>query len=238
MHQRLAPIVTYDAVAAEYYDPVRHPTSANFSELSNRFLDPRIRKYATAVMNILEIGAGRSTVAPIMSAAGLPLRKLTLVDKSPLMLEHSREWARHGVRLVVDDACAPGLPLESFGLITGALGDPYNCPSFWQSTAQLLQRRGICLFTIPAREWAERFREAAALTLAEFALADGNVVLVRSNIPPLDEQIRLVTDAGLQVIETQGLTAAQLSGPHSAKLLLSVETSGLPIVHGLVAQKI
>ncbi len=231
-------IMTYDAVAAEYYDPIRHPTCANFSELSNRFLDPRILKYATPAMNILEIGAGRSTVAPIMSAVGLPLVKLTLLDKSSLMLEHSREWAQHGVRLVVDDACTPGLPPESFGLITAALGDPYNCQLFWELTAQLLQRRGICLFTIPAREWAERFRAAEALSLAEFALADGKIVLVRSNIPPLAEQIRLVCDAGLQVIETQGLTAAHLSGPHSAKLLVTAETSGLPIVHGLAAQKV
>ncbi len=234
MCQRIA---TYDAVAAEYYDPVRHPTCANFAELSSQFLNPRLRKYATAPIDILEIGAGRSTVAPILSAAGLPVAGLTLLDKSAAMLQHSRHWAERGARLVVDDACAPQLPPESFGLIVASLGDPYNCRSFWKSTERLLQPRGICLFTIPAREWAERFRRASALSLAEFALADGNTVLVRSKIPPLDEQIRLVTEAGLQVIETQGLAAAHLSGPRSAKLLVTAETAGLPIVHGLVAQK-
>jgi hypothetical protein len=80
-------ISTYDDIAAEYYDPARHPTCANFSELSNCFLDQRIRRFATPAINILEIGAGRSTVAPIMSTQGLPLAKLTLLDKSARMLD-------------------------------------------------------------------------------------------------------------------------------------------------------
>ena len=45
---------TYDDIAAEYYDAVRHPTCANFFELSAAFLVPRIQKYAPAAKAILE----------------------------------------------------------------------------------------------------------------------------------------------------------------------------------------
>jgi hypothetical protein len=50
-------VSTYDEIAAEYYDSVRHPTCANFSELSNSFLEPRIRKYGPIADNVLELGA-------------------------------------------------------------------------------------------------------------------------------------------------------------------------------------
>src|SRR5258708_30591604 len=88
MCQRIA---TYDAVAAEYYDQVRHPTCANFSELCNKFLNPRISKYATEPIDILEIGAGRSTLSPILSAAGLPVAGLSFTENSHSMQQHYRQ---------------------------------------------------------------------------------------------------------------------------------------------------
>jgi SAM-dependent methyltransferase len=237
MTKHPTPIVTYDAVADEYYDAVRHPTCANFSELSSRFLVTFIRRYAGPATEVLEIGAGCSTAAPVLAQAGISLSRLTLLDKSPAMLDYSREWADQGAHLIVGDALNPALPTGNFGLIVASLGDPYNCRRFWISAAALLEPHGICLFTTPAHEWASRFRDASMPSAAEFVVGNGDTVLVPSKILPLVEQIQLLANSGLQVVETQSLSAAELSGPPSPKLLLTAETLHLAIVQGLVAQK-
>jgi SAM-dependent methyltransferase len=229
-------ISTYDDVATEYYDPQRHPTCANFSELSDVFLGERIWKYSAAA-STLEVGAGRSTVAPVLEREKLPLEQLTLLDQSPGMLEHSREWATRGPRLLLGDACRTGLPSANFRLIVSALGDPYNCPAFWREVFRLLEPGGICLFSTPAPEWATRFRPPQARAYAEFVIADGSTVLVPSNIPPLDQQIRMIADAGLHVVEVLGLSAEDLSGPRSPKLLVTEATVRLSIVRGFTARR-
>ena len=213
MHQPDQLISTYEGIAGEYYNPDRHPTCSNFSELSNRFLDPRIRKIVTAESTVLELGAGRSSVAPISLARGFPLASLILLDQSARMLEHSRKWARQGVRLVIGDAWSTGLPAASFQLIVSSLGDPYNGYPLWREVARLLDREGICLFTTRAPEGAERFRAPSETTVAEFILADGSTVRVRSDIPPLERQKEVISAAGLQIEEIESLTAVDLTGP-------------------------
>lgn len=231
-------ISTYDDVAAEYYDPQRHPTCADFSQLSNAFLVPRILSFDFRDTRILEVGAGRSTVAPIMHQRGLSLSRLTLLDKSSRMLAYSQEWGRKGARLVLGDACRTDLPAASFGLIVSSLGDPYNCMIFWHEVARLLEWGGVCLFTTPAPEWATRFRRPDSRSHAEFVIADGTTVLVPSNIPTLDQQIRMITEANLHAIEIGGVSGEQLLGPHSPKLLVNEATRLLPIVRGFVVRRI
>ena len=87
-------------------------------------------------------------------------------------------------------------------------------------------------------EWAARFRAPPAQAYAEFVIADGNSVLVPSKIPPLDRQIRMINEAGLHVVEIEGLSAERLSGAHSPKLLLNEKTVRLPIVRGFTVQQI
>ncbi|MGO8846816.1 MAG: class I SAM-dependent methyltransferase [Methylocella sp.] len=231
-------ISSYDDVAAEYYDLRRHPTCANFSQLSSAFLVPRILGHELRGANILEVGAGRSTVAPIMQERGLPMPRLTLLDQSSQMLAHSQEWERKGARLLVGNAWRTELPAASFELVVAALGDPYNCVIFWHEVARLLEWGGVCLFTTPAPEWATRFRRPDSQSHAEFVIADGTTVLVPSNIPSLDQQIRMITDSGLHVIEVGCLSGEQLSGVHSPKLLVDKTTKQLPIVRGFVARRI
>jgi SAM-dependent methyltransferase len=231
-------ISTYDDVASEYYDPKRHPTCANFSELSHTFLVPRILRFELLSTNILEVGSGRSTVAPILSEQNLLMNRLTLLDQSPGMLAHSQEWGRKGARLIVANACRTELPTATFDLIVAALGDPYNSEDFWREVVRLLRRGGVCLFTTPAPEWATRFRQPEFRSYAEFVIADGTSLLVPSYIPTLDQQIRMITDAGLAVIEVGCLNAEQLSGTHSPKLLVNEATKPLPIVRGFVAQRL
>lgn len=239
MTQLSPPVSTYDDVAAEYYNSLRHPTCANFSELSNIYLTPRVRKYLSKFTAILEVGAGRSTVAPIMHRDGVALERLTLLDKSAGMLAYSREWSKYGLPApLIADACRSELPSGNFGLIVSALGDPYNCPSFWQEVARLLEPGGICLFTTPAAEWSMRFREPHARAYAEFVVAGGYTVLVPSKVPPLDRQVRMIAEPGLQVVEVVSLSAEDLTGVRSPKLLVNEITKRLSIVRGFAAQRV
>lgn len=230
-------ISSYDNIAAEYYDPIRHPTCANFAELSGAFLAPRIRKRASSASNILEVGAGRSIAAPVVASEGLPYAKLILLDASPRMLEHSREWERRGARLIVADASDTGLMPESVQLIVSSLGDPYNSLRFWWEIERLLEPGGTCLFTTPANEWAERFRAACDLEAAEFLLANGTTVRVRSDIPRVERQIEIINSARLCVVDTQSFSVGELSQRISPKLLVSESTDRLPIVRGFAVVK-
>lgn len=233
MNQLAEIVSSYEDISAEYYNPVRHPTCANFADLSQQILVPRIQKHAQVGSNTLEVGAGRSVVAPVMVSEGLPLANLTLLDLSPRMLEHSRKWTPHGTHFIVGDACNTGLPTAKFQLIVSSLGDPYNYPIFWQEIRRLLDQVGVCLFTIPAPEWAARFRAGSDPATAEFLLTNGARVLVRSNIPPIGKEIEMITMAGLRVDEMQDLSSVDLSSPRSPKLLIEHDTAHLPIVRGL-----
>jgi SAM-dependent methyltransferase len=237
MNTIVTALCTYDDIAAEYYDPIRHPTCANFFELSAAFLVPRIQKYAPAARAILEVGTGRSIVAPTMAAKELPLSHVTLLDQSPRMLEYSRDWERRGARFLVADAASTGLPPASFQLIVSSLGDPYNDATFWQEMSRLLDLRGVCLFTTPAPEWSERFRAGSNRRAAEFVLANGTKALVRSDIPSVASQSQIIGGAGLYVDEMEAFDAAQLSGPVSSKLLVDGQTSPLPVVRGFTVKK-
>jgi SAM-dependent methyltransferase len=237
MNTTVTALSTYDDIAAEYYDSVRHPTCANFCELSAAFLIPRIQKYAPAAKAILEVGSGRSIVAPVMAAKELPLSHVTLLDQSPRMLEHARDWERRGARLLVGDAASTGLQPGSFQLIVSSLGDPYNSANLWREMSRLLESRGVCLFTTPAPEWSERFRAGSNRRAAEFVLATGVKAEVRSNIPSLARQREMFGGAGLYLDEMQSFVAAQLSGPLSSKLLVDGHPSPLPVVRGFAVKK-
>jgi SAM-dependent methyltransferase len=237
MNTIITSLSTYDEIAAEYYDAVRHPTCANFLELSTAFLVSRIQRYAPAAKGILEVGTGRSIVAPVIARKELSLSSVILLDQSPRMLEHSRDWEPYGAKLLVADAANTGLPSASFQLIVSSLGDPYNDANFWEEMNRLLEPGGICLFTTPASEWSGRFRAGADRTAAEFVLTSGAKVFVRSNIPCLVRQSEMISSAGLDLDEMQAFDASQLSGPLSPKLLVGGRISPLPVVRGFAVKK-
>jgi SAM-dependent methyltransferase len=237
MNMNATAIASYDDIAAEYYDALRHPTCANFLELSAIFLVHRIEKYAPAAGAVLEVGTGRSIVAPAMAAQQLPLARLTLLDRSGAMLAHSREWERSGARLLVADAASTGLPAAGFALIVASLGDPYNGAGFWREISRLLGAGGVCLFTTPTPEWSESFRSGSDRKAAEFLLANGKTVLVRSEIPPVAGQTEMISAAGLQVDEIEAFDTTQLSGAVSPKLLIDGRTDALPVVRGFTVRK-
>jgi SAM-dependent methyltransferase len=227
---------SYDAVASEYYDAKSHPTCANFSELSNKYIIPRLRTLVAEKGDILEIGPGKSSVAPVLEELNLDMRKLTLLDHSPGMLQYSKKWIERGAKNVIADAQSMRLPPDRFGVIVCSLGDPYNSTQFWQKVADLLVPSGVCLFTTPAYDWAMRFRIGTDIESAVFLLNSGESISVRSFIAPISEQIDMVVSNGLHLRDFTSYYLSDLSSIPSQKLLVD-RTLRIPIVTGYTFQK-
>jgi SAM-dependent methyltransferase len=229
---------SYDSVADEYYDPERHPTCFNFGELSGRFILPRLAHNLAARKAVLEVGAGRSIIAPVMARAGALLNQLVLLDSSKAMLSYSQEWEHQGAKLLITDARLTRLLGGSFDIIVSSLGDPYNCPRFWLEVERLLRPSGICLFTSPAFEWACRFRRRDSLEHAEFLVSGGKIVNVPSHVPPLDEQLKMISEARLSIREIVAFYRTDLHSRPSPKLDVFNEVPNPPVVRGFMVEKI
>jgi SAM-dependent methyltransferase len=152
------------------------------------------------------------------------------------MLSYSKHLSNAGAHLLLASATKVPFPSERFDLIVSSLGDPYNNLEFWEEVSRLLRPRGVCLFTTPSPEWASRFRSQGEQAKAEFVLRDGHRVWVPSLIPDQAAQKDLITDAGLRITETEGMSLASLNGLISPKLRVS-DNPAMPVVRGYVVQK-
>jgi SAM-dependent methyltransferase len=212
------PVGAFDEIAAEYYDPSRHPTCANFRFASSLLLAEWLKDYRDETL--CEVGCGKSLAAEILFRHDSFLPRIMLTDDSAIMLEYSRPWGAQGAQLKV--ASADALPIRSGSVqyLISSLGDPYNSRTFWQEAARVLGPNGRVLYTTPANDWSEAFRRGAAADEAEFELADGRHVTIHSCIYPEAGQIQLIEEAGLRVKEVSNVTVKDLIGqPLSAKLL-------------------
>jgi len=186
--------------------------------LSARFLVQRILQPAGTHSRILEVGAGRSIVAPVLTETGRKLRTLTLLDKSAAMLAHSFKWKDRGVGMIIADARSTSLSSATYDVVVASLCDPYNQIPFWQEIQRLLVSGGICLVTLPAPEWVARFRKKDVADTAEFLLADGRLVAMPSFVPSVHSQLTMIQKTGLSVSEIVAFTTTDLTGSVSPKL--------------------
>lgn len=184
------------------------------------------------------MGVGRSVVAPAITEIRARLDGVILIDVSAAMLEHSRRWEKLGARLLVADAQSTGVASGSADLVVASLGDPYNTPAFWGEVRRLLRHDGTCLFTTPASEWADRFRQNTERDSAEFLLANGSVVLVPSYAPRLPDQISMIESANLIVDEVEAYFASDLTGPVSQKLIPPIVGGAVPILRGFSVRRL
>jgi len=199
---------SYDIIASEYYDPRAHPTCHNFNQLSRIYLERWIRE-PWVHRNVLEIGAGNSSVAAILYARGYQLDGLEITDSSAPMLAHSERWADYGALLNIADARSLNRKDASVALLVSSLGDAYNLPDVWKEISRVLAPGGEVLFTIPSFQWAARFRDGRSPAQnpheAEFELRDGRLITVPSLILPLDKQIEMMESAGLMIVNFESL---------------------------------
>ena len=163
----------YTALASEYYDSARHPTSANFHSRVGSVIMNEWLKSSTEPGLIIDVGAGDSLVATLLHAWKRSLTNLLLVDSSTAMLAYSKRWLDFGARAEVADAADLPVASRSARLIVASLGDPYNTPAFWKEARRVLEPNGCVIFTTPAHQWAARFRRISGepADSAEFALA-------------------------------------------------------------------
>lgn len=234
-----APVVTYEEIAAEYYDPRRHPTCANFREASAWVLGGWLRRFPVAAGRSCEVGAGDSLLAELLADAGAGLEGLVISDASPSMLRYSARWAGRGARLVLGPAESLPFPDAGFDLLVSSLGDPYNVPAFWAEVFRVLRPGGLAFFTTPSCQWATAFRsgDGDEIMSAEFETSGGQTVRVPSWIYPAEEQVRLIEDHRLAVLETVHVRRSALKGTRISQKLLPEEAPSLSVVTGYLAAK-
>ncbi|MFM9977857.1 MAG: methyltransferase domain-containing protein [Sphingomonadaceae bacterium] len=212
-------LATYDAVAAEYYDRVAHPTCFNFNRLSRLFIDTRFPE-PWDESAVVEVGAGDSAVAALLHARGYGLAGLTITDGSAAMAVYSDRWRTQGATISISRAENLGGVSGRFAMLVSSLGDPYNTRDFWREAHRVLKPGGRLLFTTPSFEWGRRFRHETAPHNAEFLVGGHEVISLPSFVLPLAAQVAMMEAAGLAVIHFESLGQERLhpAEPLSPKL--------------------
>jgi SAM-dependent methyltransferase len=232
--------VTYEHLASEYYDAVRHPTCKNFSEASANLLGKWLQAFPISRGWLCEVGAGKSFVAEFLTQKSRTVDHLILMDSSPSMLAYSKQWASFGAHLVLSNAEMLPLASDSMELLVSSLGDPYNSKEFWNEAYRVLRRGGLSFFTTPSYDWAVAFRprdDEEARMSAEFQLSDGARALVPSWIYSVSEQLRLIESSGLVVKSVAHVPLSALESERLSPKLL-VGDADASVVTGFVAIKV
>jgi SAM-dependent methyltransferase len=224
---------SYERVAAEYYDPVRHPTCANFRAASASLLERLTPDVSPG--HCCEVGAGDSLLADLLWRRHRDVEGLLITDAGPRMLNYSRRWAERGARLATARASELPVPDESFSLVVASLADPYDEGSLWKEVARVLTSGGRCVLTTPAVGWARRFRPDSSRAAAEFQLRDGSVVNLPSHVRSLQDERDLIEGSGLRLVAEDSISLSALDGPISGKL--HVLRPDEAVVDGFVALK-
>lgn len=234
-------IGNYETIASEYYDPVLHPTCANFREASSGVIYPCLKKYVSPTSTLCEVGAGMSLAAEWLVVEGCSLDRLTLIDSSPTMLEYSRKWLEYRVCLKLGDAHNMPLPSESIDVLVSSLGDPYNTSDFWGEVQRVLRQNGTVIYTTPSFEWATTFRSTTTneeMITAAFILKNGQEVRVPSFIYHEQAQIALIERHGLQVKEIVQMPFAALKSDGISPKLDVLNSCESSVVTGYIAGKL
>ena len=232
MNNHCAP--AYENIAAEYYDLNRHPTCANFRELSAKFLAAKLNALPI-LASVLEVGAGSSLAAELLPS-DYDLRRLTISDHSPAMLKHSEKWTEFGASLLLTDAEQLMNIPEKFDGIVASLADPYNTPKFWSGAFSALKENSFLFCTMPSYQWATSFRLKTGVNTqsAEFSTMHG-LVVVPSLIPRLEKQVAMIENAGFFLKEFQSFGLDSIDGASViSQKLKTLDNQNLPLLWGFV----
>lgn len=232
--------VSYEDVACEYYDPVRHPTCANFREASRILLTRWLGQFPVGSDWLCDVGAGKSLMAELLTSAGSGLDRLLLIDESRSMLSYSHAWTTAGARVALADARSLPLRSETLGCLVSSLGDPYNDPLFWDEAYRVLRAGGIVHFTTPSYDWAFAYRTltGTSMSTAVFELSDGRQICLPSLIYPEDEQRELMASSGFLTKEIAQIHLCDLeSAVVSPKLLRERRGPHATLVTGYLLMK-
>jgi len=229
------PADPYEAIAPEYYDAVRHPTSANFRFASARLLRDVAGRLVTKSSDIVEVGCGDSVLMEVLKESQLFPRRVVLTDASPTMLAYSRHWLGEGVELVVSEAESLMFSDGTFDVAVSILGDPYNTPAFWTEIARTTKPGGSVFFTTPSHEWSSAFR--GSIPRALFDAAQGPDLAVASFVYSEDDQRTLIERAGLIVTKVLHAPRSWLPPNRISPKLQVLRFPNDPVVTAYVAAK-
>ena len=230
---------SYDLLAAEYYDPARHPTCADLRAASRLTLEHFLASGRVERDTVIELGAGRSLVAEVFSQHGWAMDNLVLTDVSAAMLGHSVIWSGMGCKLITGAAAGLDLPDGSADIIVACLGDPYNDEALWCSVARLLKPGGLSFYTTPSFLWACQFRNLHQQDMhdrAEF-LVSGKSIFLPSLILPVEGQIAMIEAAGLHVRTVEHLKIRDLPGGARSPKLVTPAGDALAFLTSFTAVK-
>lgn len=204
---------SYELVAHEYYDAVKHPTCDNFREASKSILYPWLES-EKGKNRICDVGAGRSLVAEFYIDQDRQPLQLLLLDSSATMLGYSAVLHAVMLHLVLGDATQLPYRDECLDLVVSSLGDPYNVPALWEEIHRVLRPGGKAMFTTPSHAWSSEFRRDTRSHEhdAEFVIDGGTAICLPSFILPNEQQVRLIETAGLMVVD---VVSSSISGLRS-----------------------
>lgn len=211
--------LSYEDLAGEYYNAVRHPTCSNFRAASILLFSDWLLNLNFVDWTICEVGAGKSVTAEIFRNKNLKCKQLYITDSSNSMLSHSNQYQSQETKLVVAEAQSLPFLNETVDLIASSLGDPYNNPEFWAEVSRVLKPSGIVIFTTPAYEWSKSFRKCLhdnCKTTAEFELINGQKHFVPSFINTYIDQSKLLLKFNLKIkdykiVNVENLTSDLIS---------------------------
>jgi ubiquinone/menaquinone biosynthesis C-methylase UbiE len=231
----------YDMLAFEYYDPVRHPTCANFRDGSEQLIESWLTRIPVGG-SVCEVGCGMSIVAGMLWEKNWPLKRVCLTDSAPSMLEYSDKWASVGAHLLLADATKLPFVDESIEACIASLGDPYNGPTFWTELARVMMPGGYIVFTIPSFEWASQYRhsgeDSSTKSTAEFLLANGEAILAPSFICTPQDQVSMIENTNsLKVVTIKNIAYSQLRSMRISDKLLVTKELDLPVITGYLIRK-
>jgi SAM-dependent methyltransferase len=235
-----AHLASYEDIASEYYDRIRHPTCANFREASALILRVWLQRHKVERGQVWEVGAGNSLLVELLVELEEEPRMVVISDPSPSMLEFSKKWVNQGALLSLNRAEIIPVTSSSLSLVVSSLGDAYNEPAFWDETNRCLRPGGRLFFTTPAYEWAEAFRSQngqGEITGAEFELKDGRKVIVPSRICPVEQQIELIKNSGLEILEVTHVPRSALESEHLSPKLFIGHDDNINILTGYLCMK-
>jgi hypothetical protein len=233
--------MSYEMVAFEYYDDVRHPTCRNLRDGSMlAFMELGMERFLAANA-ICEVGPGLWSAAAELGGLRGSLHNLVLLDNSRAMLTHSARYRSDGAHLVLADA--ERLPFRNQGIdvVIAGLGDPYNTIDFWDGLSWSLRRGGFCFFTTPSYEWATWFRSGAHKErpgYACFEVINGRAVYLPSLVYSLESQCKMIEQHGMRVVEVVNITVEMLPRPWSPKIIDAPLAEKTPLVVGYRIAKI
>lgn len=222
----------YDEIASDFDDSKRVTTSF-FHKITLPFWSKVFGTKVHSDGRYLEIGPGSGWLKNTAWPHGVKYRGLEISEQMRVKAISSENISLG----VANCLCEPTSSLDG---VFGSLADPYLLPNFMIECRRALKDEGLFAGTSPAREWAERFRDANRIAETEFISTIGNKCRVASFCYTSEQIETLLKIAGFAHIEMRTICVdrSELSSTPpaiAAAFAKDSRLSRLPVMHQWIA---